>query len=55
MGLGFRSFGKFNVALLVKQGWRLIKNIESLLARVFKAKYYPRTDFLNSNLKVGSS
>lgn len=40
-GMGFRIFCQFNVVLLAKQGWSLINNPSSLLARVFKAKYYP--------------
>lgn len=40
-GLGFQNFCQFNVALLAKQGWRLIKNLNSLLARVLKVKYFP--------------
>lgn len=35
-GLGFRHVHDFNVALLGKQGWRLITNPESLVARIFK-------------------
>lgn len=49
-GLGFRNFNQFNIALLAKQGWRLFNNPNSLLARVLKAKYYPRSSFLNSQL-----
>ncbi|KAK5785060.1 hypothetical protein PVK06_039605 [Gossypium arboreum] len=54
-GLGFRSFAKFNVALLAKQGWRLISNPNSLLGKVLKAKYYPNSDFLNSSFMAGVS
>ncbi|KAL1165147.1 hypothetical protein V6Z11_A06G112300 [Gossypium hirsutum] len=54
-GLGFRSLAKFNVAILAKQGWRLISNPDSLMGRVLKAKYYPNSDFLNSSLKAGAS
>ncbi|KAA3480942.1 reverse transcriptase [Gossypium australe] len=32
---------------LAKQGWHLINHPNSLLAKVFKAKYYPHSDFLN--------
>ena len=49
-GLGFRDLHLFNLALLAKQGWRLIQNPHSLVARVLKAKYYPSTSFLNAKL-----
>ncbi|KAH1106857.1 hypothetical protein J1N35_010625 [Gossypium stocksii] len=49
-GMGFRNLTHFNIALLAKQGWRLLRNPNSLLARTFKAKYYNESDFLNSSL-----
>ncbi|KAA3490640.1 reverse transcriptase [Gossypium australe] len=49
-GLGFRSLAKFNVALLAKQGWRILMMPNSLVAKFLKAKYFPNTDFLNSRL-----
>ncbi|KAA3465142.1 reverse transcriptase [Gossypium australe] len=49
-GLGFRNMAQFNIALLAKQGWRLLTYPESLVAQVFKAKYFPMGDFLNSSL-----
>lgn len=51
-GLGFRDLVLFNQALLAKQGWCIIQNPESLVARLLKAKYYPNSDFLDS--KIGS-
>lgn len=48
-----RHIHDFNIALLGKQGWRLMCNPESLVARVYKAKYYPRSSFLAA--KVGSN
>ncbi|KAA3460457.1 reverse transcriptase [Gossypium australe] len=49
-GLGFQNLGQFNVALLAKQGWRLVNFPNSLLARVLKAKYYPNSNFINAQL-----
>lgn len=39
--------GKFNIALLAKQGWRLINYPDSLLSHVLKAKYFSRLDFID--------
>ncbi|XP_042950258.1 uncharacterized protein LOC122282367 [Carya illinoinensis] len=52
-GLGYRDFEKFNVALLAKQGWKLLKHSDSLAAKVLKAKYFYRSDFMKA--KVGSN
>ncbi|KAM6582866.1 hypothetical protein CsatB_009868 [Cannabis sativa] len=49
-GMGFRSLRDFNLALLGKQGWRLLINHDSLVGRIFKAHYYPTTTFFNSEL-----
>ncbi|XP_074352890.1 uncharacterized protein LOC141692045 [Apium graveolens] len=52
-GTRFRKLHDFNVALLGKQGWRLITNQESMVSRVYKARYYPEGDFLSA--KLGSN
>lgn len=54
-GMGFRDIKHFNVAMLGKQGWRLMTNPESLCARVIKGKYYPNGDFLSATKKRNSS
>lgn len=52
-GMGFRNLQAFNLAMLAKQGWRLLSNPNSLVARIYKAKYFPHGDVLNS--KFGSN
>lgn len=41
---------KFNITLLAKQGWRIFNNLETLLARALKAKYFPSSNFLSASL-----
>ena len=49
----FRNLQPFNLALLAKQGWRILSNPNSLMARVYKAKCFPYDDILNA--KLGSN
>ncbi|CAL4932085.1 unnamed protein product [Urochloa decumbens] len=53
--MGFKDPKLFNIAMLGKQGWRLMTNPESLCARVLKGKYFPHGDFLGSRNKKNSS
>ncbi|KAH1123132.1 hypothetical protein J1N35_006292 [Gossypium stocksii] len=48
--LGFRNMAQFNIALLAKKGWKIMNNQNSIVARVFKAKYFLNDSFLNSCL-----
>ena len=54
-GMGFQDLQAFNLAMLVKQGWRILTNPDSLVARVFKAKYFPHDDILNSKKSCSPS
>lgn len=47
-GLGVRDMLAFNEVLVAKQAWRLIAQPQSLLARVYKAKYFRKTDFFEA-------
>uniref|UniRef100_A0A803P3E2 RNase H type-1 domain-containing protein n=1 Tax=Cannabis sativa TaxID=3483 RepID=A0A803P3E2_CANSA len=49
-GMGFRHLHDFNLAMLSKQGWRLLCKPDSLAGRVYKAKYFPNSDFISSDL-----
>ena len=54
-GMGFRNFQAFNLAMLAKQGWRLLSNPDSLCAKVYQARYYLNGDVLNSKLGYNPS
>ena len=54
-GLGFRDIHVFNLAMLAKQGWRLVQNPNSLCARVLGAKYYPGKSPLHAVPRNGMS
>ncbi|KAH9648318.1 reverse transcriptase domain-containing protein [Citrus sinensis] len=43
----------FNIAMLGKQGWRLLFHPDSLVARILKARYYPLSSF--GKATVGSN
>ncbi|WOG89983.1 hypothetical protein DCAR_0209224 [Daucus carota subsp. sativus] len=49
-GMGFRNFRDFNLAMLGKQGWRFLTNPDSLVSRLYKARYFADGDFLNSSI-----
>ncbi|MCI00237.1 RNA-directed DNA polymerase (Reverse transcriptase) [Trifolium medium] len=49
-GLGFRNLHLFNMAMLAKQGWNFIAKPNTLVAKVYKARYFPNSSFLASHL-----
>ncbi|KAJ0087890.1 hypothetical protein Patl1_32318 [Pistacia atlantica] len=54
-GLGFRDLELFNLAMLAKQGWRLLHYPNSFAARVLSAKYYLEGYFSEAKVKRTSS
>ena len=45
-GLGFQDVEDSNQALLAKQAWKLLNEPQSLLAQVYRGRYYANKDFL---------
>lgn len=54
-GLGFRDLSCFNLAMLTKQGWRLFANNTSLCHRVYKAKYFSNSSFMEAEERQTNS
>lgn len=54
-GIGFRSLYGFNIDLIGKQCWKFLKDPSSLVARLYKAKYFPDNHFLEARKQAGAS
>lgn len=54
-GMGFQCIESLNVALLMKQLWRIYQHRHLLISKVLKAKYYRRHCVLESEQKVSDS
>jgi len=48
--MGFKDLQAFNLVLLAKQGWRLLKNHNTSFYQVFKAKYFDNSTFIEAQL-----
>lgn len=47
-GMGFRDLNLFNIALLAKQGWRILKEPQLLLSQVLRAKYFSKSSLMEA-------
>ena len=54
-GMGFRNLQAFNLAMLSKQAWHILTNPNSLIARIYKAKYFPYSDIMGAKLGCNAS
>lgn len=49
--MSFKNRYVLNLDMLDKQGWLIRTNLNLLISQLFKAKYFPHCDFLNSTLR----
>ncbi|GAU48531.1 hypothetical protein TSUD_98640 [Trifolium subterraneum] len=54
-GLGFRNFESFNKAMVVKKVWNIVQNLNSLVAKLIKARYFPRSSLFEAPLAYNPS
>ncbi|KAL9681574.1 hypothetical protein QQ045_013359 [Rhodiola kirilowii] len=48
--MGFRKLHLMNIAMLAKQGWRILTEPSLLVSKVIKAKYIPNGDLFNAEM-----
>lgn len=53
--MGFKYLKAFNLALLAKQGWQIQIYLNSLVHKVFKAKHFLETSFMEAQMGKMSS
>jgi hypothetical protein len=49
-GMGFRDLHGFNLAMIAKQGWNIMTKPHSLVAKLYKARYFPNSSLFASKL-----
>lgn len=47
-GMAFRDLLTFNLAMFGKQGWKFLTYPDTMVSRVFNAKYFSHGDFLRA-------
>lgn len=53
--LGFRFFESLNIAMLMKQLWRVLTNSELFISKIFKHKYFRNTALFDIRSKPRDS
>lgn len=46
--ISFKKLHYFNLAMLGKQGWRLLSSPSSFVAKVYKTRHFLKTSFVNA-------
>jgi hypothetical protein len=49
-GLGFRDLHTFNLSMIAKQGWNIMTKPHTLVARLYKARYFANSTLFDSNI-----
>jgi hypothetical protein len=49
-GMGFRDLQAFNLAMIAKQGWNILTKPHTLVAKLYKARYFPNSSFFDSTI-----
>jgi hypothetical protein len=49
-GMGFRDLQAFNLAMIAKQGWTIMTKPHTLVARLYKARYFPHSSLFESKI-----
>jgi hypothetical protein len=49
-GMGFRDLRSFNLAMIAKQGWNIMTKPHSLVAQIYKARYFPKSSLFDAQL-----
>ena len=54
-GMGFRDLRACDLAMLAKQGWRLLHDNNSLVFQCLRARYFPRTHLFEAKESLNCS
>jgi len=49
-GMGFKDLSAFNLAMLGKHGWKFLTEPDSIVSRIFKARYFPSCNYLMTQI-----
>lgn len=53
--MGFKNLKALNMAMIGKQAWKLVTSPNSLITKLLKAKYYPRSDYFGASVSHNPS
>ncbi|KAL9672157.1 hypothetical protein QQ045_028405 [Rhodiola kirilowii] len=54
-GLGLKNFHLVNMALLIKQAWRIHNNPELMLSKLYKARYFCNSEIFQADIETRPS